>query len=183
VGILRRLFGGGTGATETEDPSAALERARGDERALRRAGKRHRASFALGAPLHDAYREAWREARGSAPATPQGNVHVVHWEDFDDPSVRDVVDLCSVTEAPYLLLRALDRRADSGAGGELEALEQLEREHDVALVLVGDVDVVVRRSFLLDVLASDDVPDALEVIPELSDLANTRGLRATFVPA
>ena len=97
--------------------------------------------------------------------------------------MQSVVDLAAVTELPYLLLRAHDPGAESGAAGELEALLELERDDSVALVLVGDVDLMLRRSFLLALLASDDLPDAEEVIPDLGDLAVALGLQAKFVPA
>ncbi len=180
MALLRRLFGGTK--RDALDPREALDEARGDERRLRSIGTRHRGTFRHGGELHAAYRDAWHATHGSAPVTPPDDVHLARWEDLTEPSVRDIVDLCATTELPYLLVRADDPRAVSGAGGELEALAQLEREPDVALVLVGDVDILVRRAFLLDLLASDDLPDALEVVPELTDLANARGLRATFVP-
>jgi hypothetical protein len=75
-----------------------------------------------------------------------------------------------------------DQRAAGGAGGELEALEQLESESDVVMVLIGDADIIVRRSFLLDLLDGDEMVDARDVVPELTDLAKARGMRVTFLP-
>jgi len=180
MSILRRLFGGGP-EPAAEDPIEAL-RSTADGRALRRLGVRHRAAFRHGAEHHDAFRAA-AATRVAVPATPASSVHVVHWEDLVEPTVRSVVDLAAVTELPYLLLRTRDPRAESGAAGELEALVELERDDAVALVLVGDVDLVLRRSFLVALLASDALPDAEEVIPELCDLAAARGMQAKFVPA
>ena len=180
MSILRRLFGSSP-APANEHPLEALQRV-GDGRALRRLGVRHRAAFRHGAEHHEAFRAA-AAAHGAVPATPAAEVHVVHWEDLAETTVRSVVDLAAVTELPYLLLRAGDPRSDSGAAGELEALQELEGDASVALVLVGDLDLLLRRSFLLALLASDALPDAEEVIPELSDLAVARGLQAKFVPA
>ena len=181
MGFFRRLLGGGSDDATDDDPRAALQNA-ADERALRRLGVRWRAEFRHGGPLHAEFRAAVA-AKAAAPATPPAAVHVVLWEDLGEPTVRDVVDLAAVTEAPFVLLRAHDPRAQSGAYGELEALLELEGDDGVALVLVGDLDLLLRRTFLLDLLAAGDAPDTLEVIPDLSDLAVARGLEARFVPA
>jgi len=189
MGLFRRLFGSG-GHTDDEDPQAALASA-GDERALRRLGVRRRSEFAHGGALHADFRAA-AATLGITPQTAPDTIPLFHWEDLGtphapgapaDPTVQDVVDLAAVTEAPYLLLRTRDARAVSGALGELEALCELEKDETVALVLVGDVDLFLRRAFLLDVLAARDAGNALEVIPDLSDLAVKRGLQARFVAA
>lgn len=84
------------------------------------------------------------------------------------------VGIAPRTEPDALPLFHWEDLGSPGAAGE---------PGDPSVQGVGDLDLLLRRSFLLDVLAAGDAGDDLEVIPELSDLAVKRGLMARFVPA
>ncbi len=193
MGFFRRLLGGRRDEGR-DDPEVALaeleavrERATRDPRGaasqLRHAGRRHRNAFAVQGSQHDLYRAAYEALHGPVPPRPE-DVAVVRWESLgEDPSLRALTMRLDRTRAPYVLVTPEDDRADSGAGGQLEALALLAADASVALVLAGDLDLVLRRSFLDALSVPAHLLDASEVIVELSDLAAAAGLQARTVPA
>lgn len=193
MGLLRRWLGGGR-ASGRASPEAALaeleavrERARHDPRGaaarLRAAGRRHRATFDLRGPHHDVFRAAYEAFHGPIP-TASDDVFVLTWASLgEDPNLRVLMMRLEPERAPYALVTPDDVGAASGAAGQLEALALLDAEPSVALVLVGDLDLVLRRSFLAGVSVPAHLLDASEVIGELADLAVAAGLQARTVPA
>lgn len=193
MGLFRRWLGGRRGSGRA-DPEAALidleavrERALRDPRAasarLRAVGRRHRATFDLRGPHHDLFRAIYETLHGPIP-TGSDDVFVLTWESLgEDPNLRMLTMRLEPVHAPYALVTPEDVGSASGAAGQLEALALLDAEPSVALVLVGDLDLVLRRSFLAGLSVPAHLLDVSEVIGELADLAVAAGLQARTVPA
>ncbi len=194
MGFFQRLFGARDVSGE-DDPSAALTalesveaRANDDpneaRRRLREAGRRHRGSFRLGGELHDAFRAAFVALHPQAPPPPTSDVVAVPWEELgSEPSLRLLVNRVGSGRARHVLVRSDDPRTGAGAAGELEALALLEHDDRVALVVVGGLDLAVRRSFLDALSLPASLLDASEVLLTLSDEAVAAGLETRAVPA
>ncbi len=192
MGFLRRLFGarderdddasGALAALESVQAGAALDRA-DSQRRLREAGRRHRRFFRFGADLHDAFRTAFEALHGAVGAPPEA-VMVVPWEDLgEEPELRVLDVRVRSAQARYVIVRSDDPRTGAGASGELEALCLLVREPTVALVLVGGMDLVLRRSFLDGVSAPAVLPDVSDALIVFFDKAAAEGLETRAVDA
>lgn len=191
--MFRRWFGGRQGS-DRPDPEAALteleavrERAARDPRGaaarLRAVGRRHHAAFDLRGPLHDVFRAAYEGLHGPVDV-PSADVFVLSWESLgEEPNLRALTMRLDAVRAPFVLVTSDDARVDVGAAGQLEALALMATEPSVALVLAGDLDLVLRRSFLDALSVPAHLLDVSEVIVELSDLAAAAGLQARTVPA
>lgn len=185
------MFGWFRRNTGTDDPLDSLgqiaEVAERDPRLaarrLRALGVRARDRFAFEARDHAVYRAAYEALHGPVgPAS--ADVALLAWRALgDDPSLRALLRVAETRSEPFLAV--VDDAANSrdGAAGQLEALALLGSDPSVAMVLVGDLDLVLRRSFLIAITAAPSVLNASEVIGELADLAVAQGLQARTVPA
>jgi hypothetical protein len=174
-----------------DDPLDALARVaslaqddpRRAARELRALGVRERGRFALGASDHDAYRAAFETLHG-AVAPSSADVAVLGWEHLgDDPDLRSLLRAAEACSEPFVAVVDDGPRSRDGAAGQLEALALLGDDESVAMVLIGDLDLLLRRSFVVGITAPASVLDAAEVIGELADLAVAQGLQARTVPA
>ena len=193
MGFFRRWLAGDR-ARRGDDPEAALAaletvraRAGHDQRGaakrLRAAGRRHPAEFDLRGPHHDVFRAAYEALHGAVP-TASADVHVLTWESLgDEPNLRVLLMRLESVRARRIAVLSDDPRVASAPAGQLEALALLDAEASVAFVVAGDVDLVVRASFLEGLSVPAHLLDASEVIVELADLAVASGLQARSVPA
>ena len=193
MGFLRRLFGArderdeddaasALAALESVQAGAALDPAEAKHR-LREAGRRHRRFFRFGADLHDAFRAAFEALHGDVGVAPEA-VTAVPWEELgEEPDLRVLDMRVRPSDARFVVVRSDDPRTGAGASGELEALSLLAREPTVALVLVGGLDLVLRRSFLDGVIAPAALPDVSEALLVFFDRAAAEGLDTRAVEA
>ncbi|TVR92039.1 MAG: hypothetical protein EA416_08330 [Trueperaceae bacterium] len=156
---------------------------RGAAKRLRAAGRRHHAQFDLRGPHHGVFRAAYEALHGAIPTEPS-DVHVLTWESLgEEPSLRALMMQLESVRAGRIVLLSEDPRGESAPAGQLEALALLDADPSVALVVAGDVDLVVRASFLAGLSVPGHLLDVSEVILELADLAVASGLQARSVPA
>jgi hypothetical protein len=137
------------------DPEAARAQ-------LRRAGRRHDARFAIGGELHDVYRAAY-EALHERVSASSDQVHVVLCRALAPaPTLRALQRSVRRVAAPIVVVRA-EARTAAGAAGELEALALLADDASLDAVVIGERDVLLRRSLLDGLLLSERVlaPDAV----------------------
>jgi hypothetical protein len=193
MGFFRRWFAGDHAAHD-DDPGVALaaleavlaqaERdPRGAATRLRAAGRRHHTLFDLRGPQHDAFRATYEALHGAIP-TLAGDVHVTTWQSLgEEPSLRVLMMQIDSVRASRIAVLGDDPRSAAAPAGQLEALALLDAEPTVALVIAGDLDLVVRASFLAGLSVPAHLLDVSEVILELADLAVAAGLQARSVPA
>ncbi len=193
MGFLRRLFSASEerdeddassalAALESVQAGAEIDRAEAKHR-LREFGRRHRRFFRFGADLHAAFRDAFEALHGDVGVATEA-VMAVPWEDLgEEPDLRVLEMRVRDSRARYVVVRSDDPHTGAGASGELEAFSLLEREPAVALVLVGGLDLVLRRSFLEGVTAPARLPDVSEALMVFFDRAAAEGLDTRAVDA
>ncbi len=193
MGFFRRWLAGDR-AMHDDDPEtalAALEAVHaqaerdppGAAKRLRVAGRRHHTLFDLRGLHHDVFRATYEALHGAIP-TASGDVHVTTWESLgEEPSLRDLMMQLDSVRASRIVILSDDPRGATAPAGQLEALALLDAEPTVALVIAGDLDLVVRASFLEGLSVPAHLLDVSEVMIELADLAVAAGLQARSVPA
>jgi hypothetical protein len=193
MGFFSRWLSGdrGTRVDDAEAALAALEAVRtqadhdprGAAKRLRAAGRRHHTLFDLRGPHHDLYRTAYEALHGAIPTASDG-VHVTTWESLgEEPSLRLLMMQLDSVRASRIVVLSDDPRGATAPAGQLEALALLDTDPSVALVVAGDLDLVVRASFLEGLSVPAHLLDVSEVMVELADLAVASGLQARSVPA
>jgi len=193
MGFFRRWLAGDR-TMHDDDPEAALAALEavhaqaerdpaGAAKRLRVAGRRHHTLFDLRGLHHDVFRATYEALHGAIP-TAAGDVHVTTWESLgEEPSLRVLMMQLDSVRASRVVILSDDPRGTTAPAGQLEALALLDAEPTVALVIAGDLDLVVRASFLEGLSVPAHLLDVSEVMIELADLAVAAGLQARSVPA
>lgn len=188
---LRRRFGGDPrpGACE---PEAALEALRtvmataeldaaAAARSLRDVGRTHRACCVVTGPLHVPFRAAYEALYGPI-GTATDDVAVVPWTALGaPPSLRAMRIAVDERRGSVVLVTPDDARAAAGAAAQLDALALVTDDADVALVLAGDLDLVLRRRFVDDANLNTHALDASDVIGALGDAAVAASMQVRSV--
>ena len=148
-------------------------------RQLRKAGATEYESFGVEGPDHDRYLAMYAELTDrSLPARP--TLLVTLWSRWEYATNGRVISLARETDKDVIYLVAPRHQYAKSAAAEAEAVLTLANQPECPLVVLGEADLMVRTSFLVDVEAL--VPaDAEDVIQDLVDAAAARSLSPQWV--
>lgn len=138
----------------------------------------------IGGPMHNEFRKfverVW--ARQSLrEQLPSFVVEVIHWDNWESPTIRDITTRAKTSEADVLYFTPPPGESHRDAVAELEAL-RLFRDPGMAMVTVGEDCMFFRRTLILD--SEKHLPaDSEEIGQEMIDQFRTQGLKVGVVVA
>ncbi|MDZ7842642.1 MAG: hypothetical protein U5R46_17725 [Gammaproteobacteria bacterium] len=187
MGVLASLFGGKLNEQEqVQGARALLDEARSVAaldpekaiRKLRRDLKRHYQAVTFDGLVHAQFRELVQplldQAASHADQLP--SVRVTLWSTWNDPMIGDLTQLAADMKEDVLYCKAPAARGTRDAVAELEALDTFARNDQVAMIVIGEEDMLFRRSFLVEAAGGTD-PQSEDVGQDLADFATKRGLK------
>ncbi len=191
MALLKKLFGG-DGPESEEDrirqARSALDAARTEPpdkamKSLRKHGRTFYGLFGVGRELHGEYLNAVAAARerGASEATrPPPRIEMLPWTTWDDPMMKDLTATARESDAELLYITGVDAKGPLDAMLEVDVMGQFNDNDRLAMVILGEENMMFRRSFLL--AASENVPpEAEELGQDLLDYARRAGLESEFV--
>jgi hypothetical protein len=157
------------------DPDGALNR-------LRRSTRRLYPLVGISGRMHREFRDLvedlWRRS-GAVDQGPLPSLQFAAWNNWQDPTLGDIHAAAGRTDCDLLYLVDTDEYPKD-ALSELEAMRMLQLRDELAMVVLGDTDFMIRRDFLLD--AGATLPaEAMDIGQDLADHAKARGLRCAFI--
>lgn len=187
MGIFGSLFGGklteqeqvqGARALLDEVRPVAAQVPRKAIRQLRRGLKRYYQAVTFDGLVHAQFRELVQpllEQPGSH-VDQLPSVRVTLWSTWNDPMIGNLTRLAAGMKEDVLYCKAPAARGTRDAVAELEALDTFARNDQVAMIVIGEEDMLFRRSFLVDA-ADDTDPQSEDVGQDLADFATKQGLK------
>ncbi|TVQ37210.1 MAG: hypothetical protein EA370_07105 [Wenzhouxiangella sp.] len=114
-----------------------------------------------------------------SPAYQLPSVRIVPWSTWSEPRIGDLTRLAGEMGEEVLYCRAAAGRSARDAVAELEALDTFASKEQVAMIVIGDEDMLFRRTFLVDAARGTDLQSE-DVGQDLADYATRQGLSAEF---
>lgn len=157
------------------DPDGALSR-------LRRQTRKAHGLVGISGRMHRDFREVveelWKRS-GAEDHGPLPSLQYAAWNNWSEPTLGDVHAAAGRTDCDLLFFVDTDDYPKD-ALSELEAMRLLQVRDELAMVVLGEGDIMVRREFLLDAGAALPA-DAMDIGQDLADHAKARGLRCAFI--
>ncbi len=133
----------------------------------------------FGGPYHERFSRIVGEALGMTGGFP--GVSAFPWDRWEDfPTVADVLALAGEAPEPVLYLYEPPGRLSRGPATELEGLKHLTEDEQLAMVVVGEMNVFLRRDPLLSLAGRAD-PSTEEILEELVGAFERSGYRTLSI--
>jgi hypothetical protein len=193
MGFFKKILGGESGMPEgderqraknllqdvvslsKQDPKKAMKK-------LRKEAKPFYGVLRIGEPLNSWLQgvmvSIWeRESGGKALTLP--TAEAVPWSTWGDLKMSDIMSKAMEIDKDVLYCTAEKSRSLRDAIGEIEALRLFADDEKVAMVIIGEKDMLFRKSFLMR--ASQAVkPDSEDIGQDLMDYAKKIGLKTEY---